>query len=41
MAGKPNFGSHFGPFASNLDPQNFAVNLTSTSSETLFEAIIL
>ena len=38
---KPNFGSDFGPFGPNLSPPNFFVSFTSTTSETLLEAIIL
>ena len=38
---KPNFGHDFGLFGPNLGPQFLYVSLTSTSSKTLFQAIIL
>ena len=38
---KPNFRSNFGPFGSNLGLQTFSAGFTSTSSYTLFQAIIL
>ena len=41
MAKKTNFGPDFGLFDPNLDPQFFFACFTSTSSEKLFQAIIL
>ena len=38
---KTNFGYNFGPSGSNVDPQFFCIEFTSTSSWTLFQAIIL
>ena len=38
---KPNFGPDFGLFDPNLGPQTFFAGFTSTSSWTLFQAIIL
>ena len=38
---KPNFGPDFGLFDLNLGPQTFFAGFTSTSSWTLFQAIIL
>ena len=37
----PNFRPNFDPFGPNLDPKILFVVLTSTSSYTLFQAIIL
>ena len=37
----PNFGPDFGLFGPNLGPPNLFVGFTSTSSYTLFQAIIL
>ena len=36
-----NFGPDFCPFSGNFGPQFFFVSFTSTSSKTLFQAIIL
>ena len=38
---KPNFGPDFGLFGPDLGPQFLYLSFTSTSSKTLFQAIIL
>ena len=37
---KPTFVTHFGPYGPNLGPQFFLAGFISTSSYTLFQAII-
>ena len=41
MAKKTNFGPDFGQFRPNLVPEIFFAGFNSTSSQTLFHAIIL